>query len=209
MVALIGKKHGMTQLFDEDGSVVPVTVIEVEKNLVVRKCSEAKHGYDSVLLGYAEQKPERMSRADIGQFARIVDSAPRSVLREVRDFPCECEAGDKLGLELFDGIRYVDVIGVSKGKGYQGGMKRHGFRGGRKTHGSKFHRDIGSTGQAAWPSRTFKGQKMAGRMGNERTTVQNVSLVRVDVEKNMLVVRGAVPGSRGSYVMVREAKKKS
>ena len=134
---------------------------------------------------------------------------PRAFLKELRDFSCECEIGDELGLELFDGVRYVDVIGISKGKGYQGGMKRHGFHGGRKTHGSKFHRDLGSTGQAAWPSRTFKGQKMAGRMGGERTTVQNLSLVRVDAEKEILVVRGAIPGPRGSYVMVRKAKKKS
>ena len=206
MIALIGRKHGMTQLFGEDGSVIPVTVIEVEKNLVVRRCDSAVQGYDSVLLGYAEQKSERMNRSDVGQFA---GAAPRSILKEVRDFPCECEVGDRLGLELFDGIRYVDVIGVSKGKGYQGGMKRHGFHGGRKTHGSKFHRDIGSTGQAAWPSRTFKGQKMAGRMGGEKVTVQNLSLIRIDVSRDMLVVRGAVPGSRGSYVMVRKSKKKS
>ena len=207
MVALIGKKHGMTQLFGEDGSVVPVTVIEVEKNLVVRKCNTEKHGYESVLLGYAQQKPQRMNRADLGQFS--AHSVPRAFLKELRDFSCECEIGDELGLELFDGVRYVDVIGISKGKGYQGGMKRHGFHGGRKTHGSKFHRDLGSTGQAAWPSRTFKGQKMAGRMGGERTTVQNLSLVRVDAEKEILVVRGAIPGPRGSYVMVRKAKKKS
>ena len=209
MIGLIGRKHGMTQLFGEDGSVVPVTVIEVKKNLVVRKCNAVKNGYDSVLLGYERQKLQRVNRADRGQFSGVADSVPMSVLREMRDFSCECEIGDELGLELFESVRYVDVIGISKGKGYQGGMKRHGFHGGRKTHGSKFHRDIGSTGQAAWPSRTFKGQKMAGRMGNEKTTVQNLSLVRVDAGREMIVVRGCVPGPRGSYVMVRKAKKKS
>ena len=174
MIGLIGKKHGMTQLFGEDGSVVPVTVVEVKKNLVVRKCSTVRNGYDSVLLGYGRQKLQRVNRADRGQFSGVADSVPMSVLREMRNFSCECEIGDELGLELFESVRYVDVIGISKGKGYQGGMKRHGFHGGRKTHGSKFHRDIGSTGQAAWPSRTFKGQKMAGRMGHEKTTVQNL-----------------------------------
>ncbi len=207
MIALIGKKHGMTQVFDEDGSVIPVTVIEVEKNLVVAKRSVRENGYDAVLLGHTEQKVRRLNKAELGQFPEGI--APRAFCREIRDFGIECEPGQELGLEILGDTRYVDVTGTSKGKGYQGGMKRHGFGGGRKTHGSKFHRDLGSTGQAAWPSRTFKGRKMAGRMGGERSTVQNLEVYRIDAEKNLLVVCGAVPGPRGSRVIVRRAKKKS
>ncbi|MEM9423215.1 MAG: 50S ribosomal protein L3 [Spirochaetota bacterium] len=207
MIALIGKKHGMTQVFGEDGAVVPVTVIEMEENLVVAERTEVRNGYRSVLLGYSKQSKQRLNKADIGQFPEGVQ--PRAHLKEMRNFSPEYTLGQELGLEIFTGVRYVDVAGISKGKGFQGGMKRHGFGGGRKTHGSKFHRDIGSSGQAAWPSRTYRGRKMAGRMGAERTTVQNLEVIRMDLGKNLLVVRGAVPGPRGSYVMVRKAKKKS
>ena len=207
MIALIGKKHGMTQVFDEDGSVVPVTVIEVEKNLVVAKRTLQKNGYRAVLLGCAPQLPQRLNKADLGQYPEGV--TPRAHLREVRDFRVECEVGQELGLEVLAGTRYVDVAATSKGKGFQGGMKRHGFGGGHRTHGSKFHRDLGSTGQAAWPSRTFKGQKMSGRMGGRRATVQNLEVLRIEADKNLLVVRGAVPGPRGARVIVQKAKKKS
>ncbi|WGK68932.1 50S ribosomal protein L3 [Candidatus Haliotispira prima] len=207
MIAIIGKKHGMTQVFDQNGSVMPVTVIEVEKNLVVAKKTAEQNGYEAVLLGHTVQKSQRLNKADLGQFPD--GAAPRAYLKEMRDFSPTCEIGQELGLEVLEGVRYVDVAGVSKGKGFQGGMKRHGFGGGRKTHGSKFHRDLGSTGQAAWPSRTFKGQKMAGRMGGEQTTVQNLEVLRIEADRNLLVVRGAVPGPRGSRVIVRKAKKKA
>lgn len=206
MLALIGRKHGMTQVFDEIGDLIPVTVIEVEKNLVVAHRTAEKNGYESVLLGHGKQLPQRLNKADLGQFPKGAD--PRSFVKEVRDFPLECKEGDEIGLEIFEKIRFVDVIGISKGKGFQGGMKRHGFGGGRKTHGSKFHRDLGGTGMATYPGRTFKGQKMAGRMGAEQKTVQNLQIVRIDVERNLLIVRGAIPGARGSRVFIAKAKKK-
>ena len=207
MIALIGKKHGMTQFFSEDGSVEPVTVIEVEKNFVVKKQTKESNGYNAVLLGQKVANVHRMNKVSLGQFSDGL--VPCSSLKEFRDFSVDCEVGQELGLEIFEGVRYVDVVGVSKGKGFQGGMKRHGFGGGRKTHGSKFHRDLGSTGQAAWPSRTFRGQKMAGRMGAEKVTVQNLRVLRVDANKGLLLVCGAVPGSKGSRIIVRKAKKKS
>ena len=207
MIALIGKKHGMTQIFNDDGVIVPVTVVEVEKNLVVAKHTIENRGYEAVLLGHTEQKPQRLNKANLGQFPK--DTIPRAYLKEMRGFSIECELGQQIGLEILQGIRYVDITGISKGKGYQGGMKRHGFHGGRKTHGSKFHRDLGSTGQAAWPSRTFRGQKMAGRMGAKRSTVQNLEVIRLEIDRNFLVVRGAVPGPRGSRVIIRNAKKMS
>jgi large subunit ribosomal protein L3 len=127
---------------------------------------------------------------------------------EFREFDQECAVGDSLSVDMFTDVSYVDVVGESKGKGYQGVMKRHGFGGGRKTHGSKFHRANGSTGMAAWPSRVIKGTKMPGRMGGARTTVQNLRVVRVDAENQALLVRGAVPGKNNSYVVVSPAKKK-
>ncbi len=207
MIALIGKKHGMAQFFSEDGSVEPVTVIEVEKNLVVKKQTKENNGYDAVLLGQKISNVHRMNKVCLGQF--LDGGIPCVSLKEFRDFSVDCEVGQELGLEIFEDIRYVDIVGVSKGKGFQGGMKRHGFSGGRKTHGSKFHRDLGSTGQAAWPSRTFRGTKMAGRMGKERVTVQNLRVLRIEADKGLLVVCGSVPGSKGSRVVVRKAKKKS
>lgn len=207
MVALIGKKQGMTQIFDETGGLIPVTVLEVTQNWVVGRCTEEKNGYNSVLLGYGDRRAKRLSKAELGRLPEGV--TPCAVLKEVRDFEVDCELGGRVGLEAFEKVRFVDVQAVSKGKGFQGGMKRHGFGGGPKTHGSKFHRGLGSTGQAAYPSRVFKGTKMAGRMGGEQVTTMNLKIVRIDLEKNMLIVRGAVPGPSGACVLVRRAKKKS
>lgn len=206
MIGLIGKKIGMTQVFDEDGDLTPVTVIEVEPNVVVASKTEDTDGYTAVVLGSVEKKSKHVSKPYAGQFKG--DLAPRRHLVEIRDFDKECQVGDSFGVELFDEMRYVDVIGTTKGKGYQGVMKRHNFKGGRKTHGSKFHRANGSTGMAAYPSKVIKGTKMAGRMGGERKTVQNLVLVKVDQDKNVLLVRGAVPGTKDSMVLVRMAKKK-
>jgi len=206
MVGLIGKKVGMTQVFDESGSVVPVTVIEVEPNLVIRRRTVEQDGYAAVVLGSGAVKESRLTRPVLGQYGD--EMTPRRHMIEFRDFSHECEAGDELGLELFQDVGFVDVTGTSKGKGYQGVMKRHGFGGGRKTHGSKFHRGNGSTGMAATPSRVIKGTKMAGRMGGARTTTLNLQVVKVDPENNTLVVRGAVPGPRNSVVRIRPAVKR-
>jgi large subunit ribosomal protein L3 len=202
MVGLIGKKVGMTQIFNEAGELTPVTVISVEPNVVVSSKVEEVHGYNAIVLGAIEVKESKVTKVKAGQFKGNV--TPRRHLVEVRDFEKECEVGDALGVELFEGLRYVDIIGTSKGV-----MRRHNFKGGRETHGSKFHREGGSTGMAAWPSKVIKGTKMAGHMGGERKTIQNLSLVRVDAEKKILLVKGAVPGAKNSMVLVRKAKKKS
>jgi len=206
MIGLIGKKVGMTQIFDEDGELTPVTVIEIEPNVVIEQREEEKHGYSAVVLGALDKKASRVNKPETGQFKDGV--SPKKHIVEFRDFSKECAVGDSLGLEIFNELRFVDVVGTSKGKGYQGVMKRYNFSGGRATHGSKFHRANGSTGMAAWPSKVIKGTKMPGRMGGERSTVQNLRIVKIDQEKNVILVKGAVPGSRNSVVLVQQSKKR-
>ncbi|MFP4483806.1 MAG: 50S ribosomal protein L3 [Spirochaetaceae bacterium] len=207
MVSLIGQKVGMTQVFDESGVLTPVTVIKVMPNVVVNQRTKERDGYEAVVLGADETKPSRLTKPVLGQFEKAA-VAPQKVVMEFRDFDHECAVGDSLSVELLQDVGFVDVAGTTKGKGYQGVMKRHGFRGGRKTHGSKFHRANGSTGMAASPSKTIKGTKMAGRMGHDRRKVQNLRVVRVDPEKNAILVRGAVPGVRNGYLVVSSARKK-
>lgn len=207
MFGLIGKKVGMTQVFNDFGELVPVTVIKVEPNLVVGQRTDDKNGYSAVMLGAQEVKESRVSKPRMGQFEKA-GVAPKRYVVEFRDFDKECAVGDSLGVELFSDSGWVDVTGTSKGKGYQGVMKRHGFGGGRKTHGSKFHRGNGSTGMAAWPSRVIKGTKMPGRMGGVQRTVQNLRVVSVDPERQMILVGGAVPGTKEGYVVVKTSKKK-
>lgn len=207
MFGLIGKKVGMTQVFNDYGELVPVTVIKVEPNLVVGQRTEEKNGYSAVVLGASDVKKSRVSKPRMGQFEKN-ELEPKRYVVEIRDFEQDCAIGDSLGVELFEDSGWVDVTGTSKGKGYQGVMKRHGFGGGRKTHGSKFHRGNGSTGMAAWPSRVIKGTKMPGRMGGVQSTVQNLRVVGVDSERQMLLVGGAVPGTNEGYVVVKTSKKK-
>lgn len=207
MLGLIGQKLGMTQVFDDIGQLVPVTVIRVEPNVVIDQRTPERDGYSAVVLGSFDAKPSRVNKPRGGQFEKA-GTAPKKRLVEFRDYEKECAVGDTLSVDLFAEVRFVDVVGVSKGKGYQGVMKRHGFRGGRKTHGSKFHRGLGSSGMAATPSRIHKGTKMAGRMGGERCTVQNLQVLRVDTDKNLLLLTGAVPGTRDGYVLVSTARKK-
>jgi len=207
MLGLIGKKVGMTQVFDELGELMPVTVIKVEPNLVVDERTLDKNGYSAVLLGATDAKPTRVTAPVLGQFKKN-ELDPKRHLVEMRDFDRECAIGDTLGVEVFENSAFVDVTGTSKGKGFQGVMKRHGFGGGRKTHGSKFHRGNGSTGMAAWPSRVIKGTKMAGRVGGVKRTAQNLRVVSVDAERQMMLVSGAVPGARDGYVIVQTSKKK-
>lgn len=206
MIGLIGKKVGMTQVFDEAGVLTPVTVIAIEPNVVLNQRTEEKNGYSAVVLGAIDMKKSRVTKPYAGQFPEGVE--PKKYLREMRDFDLDVSVGGSVGVEIFQETGFVDVIGVSKGKGFQGVMKRYGFGGGRKTHGSKFHRANGSTGQNTTPGRGLKGVKMAGRMGADRTTVQNLKVVRVDADKKVLLVKGAVPGTRNGIVVVRVAKKK-
>lgn len=207
MFGLIGKKVGMTQVFNDFGELVPVTVIKVEPNLVVEQRTQEKNGYSAVVLGSHAVKPQRLSKPVLGQFEKNgVD--PKRYVVEFRDFERECAIGDSLGVELFADSGWVDVTATSKGKGFQGVMKRHGYGGGRKTHGSKFHRGHGSTGMAAWPSKVLKGTKMAGRMGGVQRTVQNLRVVGVDSDRQMIMVGGSVPGTSEGYVVVKTSKKK-
>jgi large subunit ribosomal protein L3 len=205
MLSLIGKKVGMTQVFDEYGELTPVTVVKVEENVVIANKSIEKDGYEAVVLGSIDKKEKHTTKPVAGQFKEGV--SPKRKIVEVRDFGKECAVGDIFGVELIEGIEYVDVIGTSKGKGFQGVMKRHNFGGGRKTHGSKFQRANGSTGMAAYPAKVIKGTKMAGRMGGERKTVQNLQVVKIDTERQVLLIKGAVPGTKDSFVIVRKAKK--
>ncbi|MEE9307219.1 MAG: 50S ribosomal protein L3 [Spirochaetia bacterium] len=204
MLGLIGKKIGMTQVFDEQGTQTPVTVIEVEPNVVIGERTPEKHGYSAVVLGYGVRRKSRIRKPYAGQFPESID--PSQILTEVKDFDGKYKLGEKIGLETFEGVHFVDVRGISKGKGFQGVMKRHGFAGGPRTHGSLVHRELGSTGLAS--GKVFKGTKMPGRMGAERKTVQNLQVVKVDPQAAVLLVKGAVPGRRGTTLFVAKAKKK-
>jgi len=205
MLALIGKKMGMTQVFTEDGTRVPVSVVQVEPNTVVRERTKDANGYQAMVLGADTLKKRRVTKPYAGQFPNGIE--PTRFLLEFRDFERECKVGDRLGVEVFEGVRWVDVRGTSKGKGFQGVVKRHGFAGGPGQHGSKFHRELGSIGTGAFRKIT-KGRKMPGRMGNERFTAQSLRLVRVDAEKGLLLIRGAIPGRRGGMVVVQKATKR-
>jgi len=207
MLSLIGKKVGMTQVFDDSGVLTPVTVIKVEPNVVIGAREEGKDGYSAVVLGTVDMKENRVKKPVAGQFKKF-DIPVKKYILEVRDFEKECKIGDSFGVDIFEGQNFVDISGTSKGKGFQGVMKRHNFSGGRATHGSKFHREAGSTGMAATPSRVLKGTKMAGRMGGVKTTVQNLRLVKVDQENQIVLVKGAVPGPRDSVVVLKKAAKR-
>ena len=204
MLGLIGRKVGMTQVFDENGALVPSTVIQFERNYVVGKRTKEKNGYSAVLLGAGPRKKSRTTKPYAGQFAQGI--APAQELLEFRDFERECSVGDVFGPDIFQGLKMVDVRGTSKGKGFQGVVKRWGFHGGRMTHGSKFHREVGSTGNAGL-SGLWKGRKMPGRMGGDRKTIQNLALLKIDAEKGFIVVKGAIPGRRKSLVVVLSARK--
>ncbi|MDR2480962.1 MAG: 50S ribosomal protein L3 [Spirochaetaceae bacterium] len=206
MLGLLTKKIGMTQVFDGDGNLIPVTVLRVDANTVIAQREKEKHGYNAVVLGVDDAKPARVNKPEKGQYPEGI--ALKRHVREFRDFPKECKIGDTFGEEIFENCRYVDVIGVSKGKGFQGVVKRWGFGGGRKTHGSKFHREPGSTGQSTYPHKTFKNVKLPGRMGREQVTALSLRVIKLDKENHLILVHGAVPGIKKSVVVVRAAVKK-
>jgi len=204
---LIGKKLGMTQIFSDEGVSVPVTVIEVEPSVVIQKKTAKTDGYDAMQLGYGRIKQRNVTKALQGHFKKA-DKGLFRVLREFNMDPDGCEAGQELNAEMFAPGDYVDVVGTTKGKGFAGVIKRHGFRGGRATHGSMFHRAPGSIGASADPSRVFKGTKLPGHMGSARKTVQNLLVWAVRPDMNVILVRGAVPGSKNGYVLIKQAIKK-
>jgi large subunit ribosomal protein L3 len=203
---LIGRKVGMTQLFGDDGRQVPVTVIQAGPCSVVEVRTKATHGYDALQLGF-EPKKKNITKPEAGHFKKAGVGSMR-ILREVRLEKTEgYQRGQTLTVELFIPGELVDVSGVSKGKGFQGGVRRHGWHGGDATHGSMFHRAPGSIGASSDPSRVWPGHRLPGRMGGDRRTVLNLPVVRVMPEQNLLVVRGAVPGATGSLVLVRKSVK--
>lgn len=202
---LIGKKLGMTQKFAEDGSVVPLTVIKAGPCVVVQRKTKERDGYDAVQLGFVEsdRKAKAVTKPREGHFKKA-GIAPCRVLRE---FPLDAateslEVGGAVKVSVLAVSDKVNVRGVSKGKGFAGVVKRHGFGGGRATHGSMFHRAPGSIGQSAYPSRVLPGMRAAGHMGSDRVTVRNLEVVEIIEDENLLLVRGAVPGARGSYVEI-------
>jgi large subunit ribosomal protein L3 len=204
---IIGRKVGMTQVYAEDGQAIPATVIEAGPCVVVQRKSKGKDGYSAVQVGLVEPRTvKRVTKAMKGHF----EKAGLPPCRVLREFPvedgAEVKVGDRLSVELFAAGDRVRVTGISKGKGFQGVVKRHHFRGGAATHGSMFHRAPGSIGASAFPSRVLKGMRAGGHMGSDRVTVRNVEVVRVDAGNNILVLRGSIPGAGGSYVVIRKKK---
>jgi large subunit ribosomal protein L3 len=204
---LIGKKLGMSQVFWGDGSVIPVTVIEAGPCVVTQKKTKETDGYDAVQIGFERRREKRTTKPLQGHFEKAGKGCFR-ILREFRtDNPDEYELGQELTAEIFDVGDHIDIVGTTKGRGFAGVIKRHGFHGGRATHGSMFHRAPGSIGASAYPSRVFKGTKLPGQMGNVRKTVQNLVVVGVSPERNLIFVRGAVPGSVSGIVLIKDAVK--
>jgi large subunit ribosomal protein L3 len=205
---LIGKKVGMTQIFDDAGVAIPVTIIEAGPCFVTQIRLPEQDGYSAVQLGFDEAKPKRLTGGQIGHLKRN-NIPPLRFLREFREKNPEVSEGEKITVDkVFEVGEYVDVIGTSKGKGFAGAVKRYHFRGGPKTHGqSDRQRAPGSRGSGTTPGRVYKGSRGPGHMGNERVTVQNLAVVLVDGERNLLAVRGAIPGPKGGVVMIKGARK--
>ncbi|MBI4777406.1 50S ribosomal protein L3 [Candidatus Desantisbacteria bacterium] len=205
-VGLLGRKIGMTQVFDAERRAIPVTVIKAGPCVVIQKKTKNIDGYDSIQVGF-EDKPERLvSKPMMGHF-KTKNISPKRNLREFRILGEEYNVGDVLSVNLFKTGQFVNVIGTSKGKGFAGVIKRHGFSGGKDTHGSMFHRAPGSIGQSSQPSRTLKGTKLPGRMGNEQNTIKNLKVVMVDAEQGILLVKGAVPGPKGVLLTIKSSVK--
>jgi large subunit ribosomal protein L3 len=202
MKGIIGRKVGMTRIFNEDGKVVPVTVIEAGPCPVIQVRTGDRDGYDAMQLGFDTRKEQRTTKPLMGHF-RKSGAAPARVLKEVRlDDASGVEIGSQVKADIFKVGERVKITGFSKGKGFQGVVKRWGFHGGPDSHGSKTHREAGSIGQCATPAKVWKNRKMPGQAGNRRVTVKNLEVVQVDAEKNLIAVRGAVPGHVRSYVLV-------
>ncbi len=205
--ALIGQKIGMTQIFDGDGMIVPVTVIKAGPCTVVGKKIKRSDGYDALKIGFGEAKSFRLTKPVLGIFAKN-NLSPLKILKEFRDSGIdEIKIGDIIDISIFNGVNAVSITGISKGKGYQGVVKRWGFGGGKDTHGSMFHRAPGSIGQSSFPSKVFKGLRMPGHMGMEKNTVLNLKLVKIDSEQNLMYVKGAVPGANNNIVYIYAADK--
>ena len=208
MQALLGKKLGMTQVFD-GGVHVPVTVLQVGPCVVAQVKTQAKDGCAGVQLGFGEQRAARAGKPRAGHCAKAGIPCQRFLRDVALDSGETAKVGDMVTAAIFQGVAYVDVIGTTKGRGFQGVVKRHGFAGGPAAHGHMMHRRSGSIGNRTWPSRVFKNRRMSGHMGHVRATLQNLKVVQVRVEDNVILVRGAVPGPTGGLVLVRKALKKA
>jgi large subunit ribosomal protein L3 len=210
MNGLIGKKLGMTQIFNADGHRVAVTVIEAGPCTVVQRKTTDADGYESVQLGFGDQKESRVAKPALGRFKKV-NSGPKRILREFSiDSGASVSEGDSLSVtDVFENVSHVDITGLSKGRGFQGVVKRHRMAGGRMTHGGHSKRRVGAIGQCSYPARVAKGQRMPGHMGNRRVTTQNVKVLGVRGDENLLLVQGAVPGPNGGIVLIRKALKKA
>ena len=205
MPGLIGKKIGMTSVFSADGKNVPCTVIEAGPCVVTQIKSIENDGYEAVQVGFEEKKPKHTNKPEAGHF-KVAGVAPQRHLVEFKEFEGDFKLGDVITVEIFDGSTFVDVVGTSKGKGYQGVVKRHKFSGvGETTHGQhNRQRAPGSLGASSFPSRVFKGMRMGGRMGGDKVTVQNLQVLKIIPEHNLLLVKGSVPGAKGSIVIINK-----
>jgi len=216
LTQLLGKKRGMTQLFDDKGNIVVCTVIEVEPNVVTQIKTKEKDGYNAIQLGFDKVRGKtqytissRVSKPLLGHYKKAGVEPRKHLIESKTDFTEEFGLGQEITIGAFEEIKFVDATAVSKGKGYQGVMKRHNFAGGPASHGSGFHRHAGSTGMRSTPGRGLPGGKKAGQMGNEKVTVQNLQVVRVDVENQLILLKGQVPGPRNGLVHIKQAVKKT
>lgn len=205
MKALLGKKAGMTQLFLEDGKLVPVTVVEASPSQVIRVKTEKKEGYAAIQIGFGEAR--KINQPSQGHFEKAKTTPKKHLAEVLIDEEDRYETGQTLTVETFSAGEKVDVAGISKGKGFQGVIKKWGFKGGPASHGSHFKRIPGSIGASATPSRVFKGKKMPGRLGGKRVTVKNLSVVKIDSQSNLLLLKGAVPGAKGQVLLVKNSLK--
>ncbi|TLG77417.1 50S ribosomal protein L3 [Culicoidibacter larvae] len=202
---ILGRKVGMTQVFDVEGELIPVTVIQITPNVVLQKKSEATDGYNAVQLGF-EDKPERLANKPELGHVKKANTNPKRFIREIRDFEIDAEVGSEIAADIFVAGEIIDATGTSKGKGFQGAIKRHGQSRGPMAHGSRYHRRPGSMGAVA-ANRVFKGKKLPGHMGSKTVTIQNLEVVQVDLENNIILVRGNVPGAKRSLVVLSNASK--
>jgi large subunit ribosomal protein L3 len=216
MNGILGKKIGMTQIYREDGTAVPVTVLQAGPCVIVQRKTTATDGYEAIQVGLEEgamkggaweaNRPNHVNKPRAGHFAKAGVEPTRRLVEFEIGAEDEAKAGDRFDVSIFEAGQYIEIVGRSKGKGFQGVIKRHGFRGGRASHGSMFHRAPGSIGQSAAPSRVFPGLKGTGQMGDKRVTVKRLEVVAVKPEENLLLVKGAVPGARNSYLQIRRSK---
>ena len=203
---IIGKKIGMTQIFDEKGNVIPVTVIETETNIVSQVKTIEKDGYNAIQLGFGDVKAKKVTKPAAGHFKKA-NVEPKKHLREFRLEEISYNVGDEIKADIFTEGESVDVTGTSKGKGFQGVIKRHGQSRGPMGHGSMYHRRPGSMGSTSTPGRVYKGKNLPGHMGHETVTVQNLEIVKVDLDKNVLLIKGSVPGNKGAILKIRNSVK--